>query len=96
MNDAGARSSDGDAALGWWLVLGLGLGLLVYWGRSRSWTRFRGRKPYGGDRADGLLPPQALRPRTPHARLHDAAYLERMLEAERLSAGQGDDSLPSP
>ncbi|MEI6032422.1 MAG: hypothetical protein WCQ20_14860 [Synechococcaceae cyanobacterium ELA739] len=78
-----------------WL-LALGLGFLLAWG----WARFRGRssarslrsKRNGARPVADLLPPQGLLPRSPHERLHDRVYLQRMLEAERTSASVEDDS----
>jgi len=79
-----------DAALVGLLVLGIGLGLLIGWRRSPE-----GRKG-GAPRRDGLLPPPGVHPRTPHERLHDPVYLQRMLEAELRAEDKQDDSHPSP
>jgi MYXO-CTERM domain-containing protein len=57
------------------LLLALALGLLLGWRRRRQ---------RGGQSLDGVLPPSWVRPGTPHERLHDPVYLQRMLEAEQV------------
>lgn len=79
-----------DAALVGLLVLGIGLGLLIGWHRTT-----KGRKG-GSPRRDGLLPPPGVHPHTPHERLHDPVYLQRMLEAELRAEDKRDDSHPGP
>jgi len=74
--------------------MGLGLGLLLAWGwaRCRSSARLPRQKRHGPSSQKHLLPPQGLLPRSPHERLHDRVYLQSMLEAERRSASEEDDS----
>ncbi len=69
------------------LVLGLGLGLLLLWRRAWLRRRQRNRSSQG---LELLLPAPGFRPRTPHERLHDPVYLQRMLEAERDNSVQRD------
>ncbi len=90
---AGARSGEPGGVLVGLLVLGVGLGLLL--GRRQGWVRRR-QPNHGDDGLEPLLPPPGFRPRTPHERLHDPLYLERMLEAERGDPGRRDslDSEP--
>ena len=91
---AGSATSPLQGPLPW--LLALGLGFLLAWG----WARFRGRssarslrpKRNGASPQADLLPPQGLLPRSPHERLHDRVYLQRMLEAERTSTSVEDDS----
>ncbi len=74
------------------LVLGLGLGLLLGWRPGWSGARSRGRRRGGDRHLNGMLPSPGFRPRTPHERLHDPAYLQRMLEAEFDSSRQPKSS----
>ena len=82
--DGGARSQPLAGAVVSLLVLGLGLGLHLRW---RQGLRRRNR---GGRGRERLLPPPGFRPRTPHERLHDPVYLQRLLEVEQDNALERD------
>ena len=74
------------------LVLGFGCRLLLGWRPGWSGARSRGRRTVGQSDLNGMLPSPGFRPRTPHARLHDPVYLQRMLEAELDSSRQPEHS----